>query len=298
MEFRAYQHIEKYGTSEVEGIELGRCFIFSKIDGTNSSLWLDSGELKAGSRTRELTLEKDNADFYQWALKQENLIRFLKDHPDHRLYGEWLVPHSLKTYKDDAWRRFYVFDVTQETEGSYRYLSYDEYKPLMEEYNIDYIPPISIITNPSYEKLIHQLESSSFMIQDGKGNGEGIVIKRYDYVNKYGRTTWAKIVSTEFKEKHSKTMGPPEMKGKSMVEQEIVDKHLTQHMCEKVYAKIDTEVGWTSKCIPRLLNTVYYDLVREEAWNFVKDHRNPVINFKTLQSITFAKVKEYLPNLF
>ena len=37
MEFKKYQHIERLGTLEVEGIELGTCYVFPKIDGTNGS---------------------------------------------------------------------------------------------------------------------------------------------------------------------------------------------------------------------------------------------------------------------
>ena len=36
MEFRKYQHIERFGTSEVEQIEIGTCYVFPKIDGTNN----------------------------------------------------------------------------------------------------------------------------------------------------------------------------------------------------------------------------------------------------------------------
>jgi len=35
--FMKYQHVERYGTDEVEGIELGETYIFPKIDGTNGS---------------------------------------------------------------------------------------------------------------------------------------------------------------------------------------------------------------------------------------------------------------------
>lgn len=58
MEFNKYQHIERFGTDEVENIEFGRCFIFYKIDGTNGQVYLDAdGNIKAGSRNRVLTLE-------------------------------------------------------------------------------------------------------------------------------------------------------------------------------------------------------------------------------------------------
>ena len=47
MEFKKYMHIERLGTDEVEDIEFGECYIFYKLDGTNGSVWLDNGELKA-----------------------------------------------------------------------------------------------------------------------------------------------------------------------------------------------------------------------------------------------------------
>lgn len=305
--FKKYQHLERFGTSEVQNIELGECYIFPKIDGTNASVWIHNGQIQAGSRTRHLSIEKDNAGFYSWVMRQDNIIKYLNENPTHRLFGEWLVPHSLKTYREDAWRRFYVFDVTtdksdeemkHENDEKFNYLHYNEYKPLLEKLNIDYIPPISVIRNSNYEQLVNQLMKNDFLIEDGKGYGEGIVLKNYDFKNKYGRKTWAKIVTSEFKEKHAKVMGRNPIDGKKMVEEDIADKYVTTAFCEKEYSKIDNESGWTSKMIPRLLNTIYYEVVKEESWNFVKENRNPIINFKTLQHFVFAKVRERLPQLF
>lgn len=305
--FKKYQHLERFGTSEVQNIELGECYIFPKIDGTNASVWIHNGEIQAGSRTRHLSIDKDNAGFLEWVMRQDNIIKYLNENPTHRLFGEWLVPHSLKTYREDAWRRFYVFEVTtdksedemaHENDEKFNYLHYNEYKPLLEKFNIDYIPPISVIRNSNYEQLVNQLMKNDFLIEDGKGYGEGIVLKNYDFKNKYGRKTWAKIVTSEFKEKHAKVMGRNPIEGKKMVEEEIADKYVTTAFCEKEYSKIDNELGWTSKMIPRLLNTIYYEVVKEESWNFVKENRNPTINFKTLQHFVFAKVRERLPQLF
>ena len=78
MKFRKYQHIEKLNTIETNGIESGLCYVFPKIDGTNGSIWLDNGEIKAGSRNRELTLDYDNAGFYEWVLNQQNIKDFFK----------------------------------------------------------------------------------------------------------------------------------------------------------------------------------------------------------------------------
>ena len=307
MEFRKYQHLERFGTSDVQNIELGECFIFPKIDGTNASAWFDNGYIQGGSRKRHLTLEKDNAGFLLWLKEQSKIILYLKSNPTHRLYGEWLVPHSLKTYREDTWRRFYVFDVgidkteneiLNERDNTVKYLSYNEYQPLMEEYGIDYIAPISIIKNASYEQLVGQLDKNVFLIEDGKGCGEGIVLKNYSFINKYGRQTWAKIVTSEFKEKHTKEMGAPEMQGAKLIEEEIVKKYVTGALCDKVYAKIENDGGFRSRDIPRLLNTIYHDLITEEAWNFTKEFKNPIINFKTLMFFTYAKIKIHFEKLF
>ncbi len=309
MKFRKYQHLERFGTTEVQNIELGKCYIFPKIDGTNASVWLDDkGEIQAGSRKRHLSLESDNAGFLAWVKKQKKLLEYLKEHPTHRLFGEWLVPHSLKTYKDTAWRNFYVFDISvdkieseilHDSDSTIKYLHYDGYKPLLEEFDINYIAPISTITNASYEQLVNQLMKNVFLIEDGKGVGEGIVIKNYEFKNKYNRQTWAKIVTSEFKEKHSKVMGASDMKGRKMVEEEIAKKYVTVALCDKVKAKIENDNGsFRSRYIPRLLNTVYYDIVKEESWNFIKEHRNPTINYKTLQHFVTVQIKESMPMLF
>jgi len=305
--FIKYQHLERFGTDEVAQIELGECFVFPKIDGTNASIWFEDGKIHAGSRTRHLSIDKDNAGFLDWALKQENLIEYFKENPHHRLFGEWLVPHSLKTYRENAWRKFYVFDVAidkleheilHEGDSVIKYIHYDEYKPFLDKYNIDYIPPIVKIKNSSYEQLIKQLAKNIFLIEDGKGTGEGIVIKNYEFKNRFNRQTWAKIVTSEFKEKHIKEMGASELNGKKMVEDEIVDKYITVALCEKIKAKIESEKGWSSKFIPQLLNTVYYDLITEESWNFVKEFNNPTINFNTLKHFVFMRVKSNLPSIF
>lgn len=292
MEFKKYQHVERFGTIETEGIEYGTCYIFPKLDGTNSQLWFDNG-LQAGSRNRHLSIHDDNAGFYNWALSQVMFHLFFIEYPNLRLYGEWLVPHTLKTYSDNSWKHFYVFDVMDEE----NYLPYETYKQILDEFGIEYIPPICAIKNPTYEGLIYNLKKNTYLIKDGHGTGEGIVIKNYSYKNKFGRITWAKIVKNEFKASHHKCE-TTEIKGKKMIEEEIVNKFVTQSLVEKEYAKIEGESGWSSKYIPRLLNTVYYCLVKEECYNFVKEFKNPTVDFKRLQFFVNNKVKEVMPQLF
>ena len=139
MEFVKYQHVERYGTTETEGITVGTCYIFPKIDGTNSSVWLQDNRVCAGSRNRELSLDKDNAGLLEYINQKSNIQEFFKEYPNLRLYGEWLVPHHLKTYRDNAWNKFYIFDVTYIEDGITHYMPYNEYQPILEKYSIDYI---------------------------------------------------------------------------------------------------------------------------------------------------------------
>jgi len=301
MEFRRYQHLERYGNDEVHDIDIGDCFIFPKLDGTNTSVWLsDDRSVKAGSRNTELTLENDNAGFYNSVINNDNLIHYLHEHPTHRLYGEWLVPHSLKTYRDDAWRKFYIFDITIDKENDeVEYIPYDIYKELLDGFSLEYIPPIAKVRNPSYEGLLKCLEKNQFLVKDGEGSGEGITIKNYDYYNRFGRQNWAKIVMNEFKEKHVKAMGYNEFKEKSMVEEKIVEDYVTEAFIEKEYAKIVNEKeGWESQYIPMLLSKVFYELINEESWHIIKKYKNPKIDFKTLNNLVIQKIKSVKKEIF
>ena len=301
MEFKKYQHIVRLNDTNAEGIDVGECYIFPKIDGTNSQVWLDDdGNLCAGSRNRKLTIENDNAGFFEAILKDDRVKRYLDDHPGHRLYGEWLVPHSLKTYRDDAWRKFYVFDVCvdAETLDGVEYIPYEEYAPVLMEYGLDFIDPIKVIVNPSQDDLIHCLDINDFLIQDGKGVGEGIVIKNYSYKNKFGRVNWAKVVTSEFKEKHRKEMGAPRLE-RHIVEQDIVSKYITKAFVEKEFYKLkEDERGWQSKRIPELFGKVWYEFINEESWNFIKEFKRPTINFAALYTLMVEEVKRVLPEVF
>lgn len=304
MEFKRYMSLKRFGRAEVDGIDIGRCFIFPKIDGTNSSCWLgEDGIIYAGSRNRLLgeLKEEDNAGFCKWIRSQENIKKFFNDNPNLRLYGEFLVPHSIKTYRDDAWRKLYVFDVyNDETE---QFISYEEYEELLNKYDIECIPPLVIIHNPTEEQLLHIMkENNTYLIEDGKGVGEGIVIKNYDYINKFGNVVWAKMVTNEFKEVHKKTMGVNEINTPT-IEELIVDKFCTESFIEKEYSKIllileNKGEIFNNKHIPMLLNILYAEFIQEEMVEILKQFKNPTINFKRLQGLCINKIKRTLKEVF
>lgn len=298
MEFVKYPHLERFGTDEVDGINVGKCHIFPKIDGTNASFWWDveKNELACGSRNRQLSLEEDNAGFMAWAVASESLRHLAKLYYAYRFYGEWLVPHSLKTYRDDAWRKLYVFDVLDTTTG--QFLHYDAYSGLLRAHEVDFIPCIGAGENPTYEVLCGWRDRNTYLLQDGTGAGEGIVVKQYGWTNRFGRTTWAKLIANHFKDKHIAEMGGAVINCK-MVEDEIAEEFVTAHMVEKIVAKIRNEQGqFGARDIPRLLGQAFHDLVTEELWQALKKHKNPKVDFKTLSHTCNARVKQLMPELF
>lgn len=308
MSFRKYDHVERFGTDEVEGIEIGEVLIFPKLDGTNASIWRHQPYIVgAGSRNRILSDEADNAGFHAWVQKVEGFRYFMEDHPAWNIYGEWLVKHTIKTYRDEAWGRFWVFDVW--CRDTNQYLHYDAYAPVLQEARFDVIEPIIRYKSPPTEQqLIMDAKNNTYLMQDGH-IGEGIVIKNYAWKNKYGRQPWAKIVRAEFKEENRRAFGVTEKVGEKSTEGEIAEKYVTHAFVQKTLAKIKREVldelektgvlkDARSHIIPRLLQTCYYDLVREEAWNFVKENNDPTINFKKLKSFTTYWVKKHAPELF
>ena len=297
MSFIKYQHLEKWGTQETDGINVGKVYVFPKLDGTNGSLWLSNGAVCAGSRNRQLSHESDNAGFFNDMVGRENVQEFFNIYDHLTLYGEWLVPHSFKDYRDDAWRRFYVFDVYDQVKE--RLLAYDEYADMLRDHGFNVISPIAIINNGDYDSFVRCHERNNYLLKDGTpAGGEGIVLKNYDFKNQYGRQTWAKIIRNEFKEMHISAMGADEIGGK-IVEEQIVDKYVDKHLVDKTYAKITMEMdGWHSKLIPRLLMTVWYDFINEETFSILKEFKNPKIDFKILNHFVIAKIKQLKPELF
>ena len=86
MKFEKYQHIEKLGTDATEGILNGTVHIFTKLDGTNTSVYLnDNGEVEVASRNRVLTPEHDNAGSYKYVMSQNKFKDYLSEFPRHRL---------------------------------------------------------------------------------------------------------------------------------------------------------------------------------------------------------------------
>ena len=292
MQYKSYQHIEKLGNKEVEGILKGKCSIQPKIDGTNGVVWLgDDGIIHAGSRRRDLTLDNDNAGFYNTVIKDDNIRKYLLDHKDHYLYGEWLVPHTIRYYHPESWKHFYVFDIFSYDRG---YIPYDEYSKELDKYGISYIPEIISIDNPTMEDLTKYLKETKYLIPEDKMS-EGIIIKNYEYRNQYGRCTYAKIVAEEFfNTKSLLRMKNHEAKDKTS-EKDIVTTMLSEPLIIKEFSKLKLEYPDIKKqeLIGRTLNTIFHVFISEELLDYA-EKKKPVINFYYLKKECDERIKEIL----
>jgi len=283
-----YQHVARFGEEDCLGIENGKCYLQPKVDGTNSVLWWD-GELKCGSRTREVNPNNDNQKFADYILSEPlRYEKLLDTFQNCVVYGEWTKKKHTVKYIPEAMGKFYVFDIRRR-DGTY--ITPEEYEPVLKALEIDYIPVIAVLENPTYEQLVEVMNQNTFLVEDG--TGEGIVIKRFDYINQWNRIVWAKIVAEEYKqEKHKvKKDYPPDM-----IEIQITE-ILTDAFIEKEYLKL-AEDGWNAKKIPILLNTVFHEFINDEIWNILKKFRFPTINFKTLNYLVISRIKEVKKELF
>ena len=224
--------------------------------------------------------------------------------------GEWMVPHTLKTYLEDVWKRFWIFDVFDRELG--RYLVYEDYAETLVANGLHYVEPLWVSENPGEEQIGTQVEMNTYLIADGAGLGEGVVAKNYAWTNVHGRQPWAKVVRHEFKERNKKA---PDT-GARQVEAEIVEGYVTPAFVAKTRATVvaavandegidlfkapqsEIEHTFRHRIIPQLLGRVYHDLVTEEAWTIVKKWKYPVINFKLLQGLVTTRVKELARDLF
>lgn len=316
--FRRYDHLVRLGHRSVEHIEIGLVHVFPKLDGTNGSVWSDGQEsVFCASRRRVLALDDDNAGFMAWVMSDEEKARALRnftlDYPEWIVYGEWMVPHTLRTYRQETWRRFWVFDVYDRERGTY--VSFEEYEPLLRQYGQDIIEPLCTILDPSQEQLVAQCETNTYLISEGAGVGEGVVLKNYAW-REHGRP-WAKVVRNVFKEKAARVHGTLEKHGEFQIEVAIAEEFCTPHLVGKTRAKVALDVAnqvdedthdpnWQQhieaehrgRVIPQLLGRVFHDLIEDELWAILKKYKNPTIDFKKLQARVILQTKALAEDLF
>lgn len=272
-----YTHIERLTNPEVNGILAGEIFCYPKLDGANASIELLNEEITFRSRKQLLSGEITLKGFVNYCVENsENfslLSNFFSKYPNIIIFGEWLIPHSIKTYKSDAWNKFYIFDFYDKFSGTY--LDFEKcrenFSPLLS--NFELVPLIgNYVDIDSTEKLISLCKENNYLLESGIG--EGIVIKNYSFVNKYGRTPFAKLINE--KTNTLKEIIP----SLNNLEVEIIEKFLSQEYLEKEICKVEDP----HKKIGYLAHTVFEEFIRDYILEIISKYNNPTINFKNLKN--------------
>ena len=287
MQFRKYEKIHRLGKEEVDGILVGKCSITEKIDGANLSVWLgDGGEVRVGSRNNDLTANGNEFNgAVHYCNAHEGIKRMLAYYPHFRLYGEWLVRHTL-SYNNMAYKKFYLFDVYDEEQK--KFLTQDTVQDMAKIYAIDVVPDMGSIENPTIEQLNKMLEGASALGE----KKEGIVIRNFDFRNNFGDMCFAKLVREDFKEDNGIVFGGNNKHSDCYWEMYICNKYIDVPRVQKIMNKLQPEVNekLDMKHIPRIIGTVYHDLITEEAWEIANKAKK--IDYDTLKRICQKKARQ------
>jgi hypothetical protein len=266
-----YTHIEKLFADfsslklndELESMFSGDVYISTKLDGSNGSIRQGkSGELLLTSRARELSADFDNQGFFAAFSADERFKKYLSAHPAHVLFGEWIYMRGVLKYTADIVGKFMVFDVFDTATNTY--LRPDLYIAELDRHQIDRIPIIKMIVNPTAKAIIEIL-SAHKSGWNSQGEFEGIVLKNYEFRNKYGRQAFGKIVRDEWKEIQADRRNHTVI---TDLEQDIIDNYLTTSFIKKELAKME---NFDKTRNFELLGRIWSELIKEETWHMLKN---------------------------
>lgn len=275
--FVQYPKIHRLGVEENEGILDKEVFIQEKVDGANTSIWFEDGELKMGSRTRELT-DGFNG-FCDYVRNHEGIRAFFEKYPNNRIFGEWLVRHTI-AYNELSYKQFYLFDVMT-PDGEW--WTTREVELVAGNFGILY-PQIFAFGKLSEDEI------GEFVGKTNLGEkGEGVVIKRAGFVNKFGNHCYAKIVTQEFKEDNALVFGGNNKHSETYWEMFVVNKYCTLPRVQKVMNKLQPiiEERLDFKHTPRIAVTCYHDMLTEEVWEIAS--KVPSLDFRQLKKLASKK---------
>lgn len=281
MSFKWYGKIHRIGKAETEGILEWVCTIQEKVDGANLSIWSEDWIIHVGSRT-QIVWNKEIKTWFRGAVEYANghwgIQNYLKLFPNHRLYWEWLVPHTITSYNSENYSHFYLFDI--EDEDSKR-LPQSYVRGTAELYWIKTPHTFAVITNPTIDNIMEWVGKSTLW-----PIGEGVVIKNEYFVNRFWDKCYGKIVSDEFKEDNAVTFGNAASEDTEM---KLVSKYITLSRVKKIINKIEQneDKDIERKDMAKIIGMTYYDFLQEEISSIAKQG---TINFNRLSKLSTQKI--------
>lgn len=272
LEHKSYMDIQALKSKFSDGFSKGdHIIIQEKIDGANASFQFDdeTNTIQAFSRKQPLKLGNNLRGFWEWTQQKLN-IQDYKSHYHIRVFGEWLVSHSVP-YPQDKYQKFYCYDL-YDTELQ-TYFNQEFVKEFCSLNNLTYVP---VFYDGEFVSWEHCL---SFVGQTQLGGdyGEGIVVKNMTRLNDPNTRLpfYTKIVGEKFQEKAERKIKKPLNPDELALREyniNLIETIVTEARINKLLHKLvdegiiredwdETDMGVIAKNIS---SAVYNDCVKEE----------------------------------
>lgn len=284
--YKKYDKILNKGFQLFEFMETGFS-VEEKLDGSNASFTYDADakKVRVFSRNQELSEDNNLNGFYQYV--QE----FVKDFNDlqiatlndYTIFGEWLTKHTV-TYKDEAYNKFYAFDVFNKKSGYYV-----SHRLRLEVFStLQLKTPEEFMTFEPAELLMLNKEDVLNAIKDSVGEssltltpntGEGVVIKSLGVRDPDNDPSY-KLVTDRFRE----TKGLKQQKPTGL-QVHLVDYAITEARMKKIiFKKLDEQelkeedlsLQNFGKVMGSVVKDFQDDIIEEEMDEIIKQIRKRI----------------------
>lgn len=272
MKHKKFMDIVRVVPKYVGGFSVGdEIWCEEKVDGANAGIRYDNetNAVVAQSRKQILTPENNLRGFYEFTQKLD--VQKVKDvlGTNLVLFGEWLVPHSIK-YPEDRYNNFYAYDA-YDTEKE-EYLPQQVAMEMTARLGLTFVPVFYVGPFESWEKIQEMVGKTDM----GGSFGEGVVIKNQTKLNDPNSRNpfYIKIVGEEFCETkdHKIKQVDPEKLAAQVEARAKAETIVTPARVRKILHKLVDEgilpEDWGSEQMSivakNLSKMVYADCVKEE----------------------------------
>lgn len=296
MTFHKYHKIKIVGDVDNKGIfedPNDEIIIESKYDGANFRFMIKNGQIIFGSRTQQLSEDKEHQFQKNFQKCINHILEKFNDLDDKVkkssngkiFYGEDMVKHSIN-YNWEKIPPFLGFDVLDIKSG--KYLDYKHKNSLFESWKLDIVPLVKICKSNKIGKIDDDLVPNSKYISPSSIDlkDEGVVFKNYS------KQLFAKYVREKFKEKNREVFGTNKRFAKTDDEY-FVAVYCTNPRIDKCLFKLlDEDKKLEMKLMGDLLNMVYKD-IWEENWNEIAFSKKK-IDLNNLKKLVSKRCLEVL----
>lgn len=211
------------------------------------------------------------------------------------IYGEWLVPHTIK-YPDHCWNRFYVYDLLVEHASGEGSVFLDPHGTISPA-DFGFFPVERMVVLPS-EPLTHaRLRELTLQMQADLGfRIEGAILKAYELdimgaTDRFGKRFVYKDVLPEFHE----VKGSDKAASAELPVDQRLAAALPQRTIEKRYLDVVAQNGgeFEGKLIPQIIGRVWNDFVTEIFAGALQDLKYPVVNTKEVKRIVDQRARQF-----